>query len=174
MHTTSLSYLIILTPQWPAHESSMMHIRSILTIAVLGWGMCEATSPTYGNRLDARGYEFTKGQVSEFSNYSSAIEHHVGHGFNPVTCFKNARPRAVIGPGPATAQWAVEHNNEWKRWTLWTSTGNLLGQGRQRDEWPPAHFWQGDLGQVIRYNHREDNAGAAQLRRSHPPQSKPL
>lgn len=61
----------------------MMHIHPILTIAVLGWGMCEATSPTYGIKLDARGYEFTKGQAPELSDYSSVIKHHVNHGLNP-------------------------------------------------------------------------------------------
>lgn len=54
----------------------MMHIHSILTIAVLGWGMCEVISPTYGTKLDAHGYESTKGQAPEFSDYSSAIKHH--------------------------------------------------------------------------------------------------
>ncbi|KAI5244028.1 glycoside hydrolase [Aureobasidium subglaciale] len=93
-------------------------------------------------------------------HYSSAIRNHVGAGFNPVTCSENARPREFMGPGPATNQWAVEKNNEWKKWMARIPTGFLPGQGCQRDEWPPAHFWQGDVGQIIRYNHREDNAGA--------------
>jgi len=33
----------------------------------------------------------------------------------------------------------------------------------QRDEWPPAEFWQAGAGQYIRYNHREDNSGAGKL-----------
>lgn len=33
----------------------------------------------------------------------------------------------------------------------------------QRDEWPPQYFWQGDPGQVVRYNHLEDNAGTGSL-----------
>lgn len=96
-------------------------------------------------------------------HYSCAIRENPGRGFNPVTCSENARPREFNGVGPALVQWSAEHNNEWKKWMRRPALGNGRGQGCERDEWPPAHFWQGDPGQIVRYNHREDNSGAGQL-----------
>lgn len=103
-------------------------------------------------------------------HYSSAIRENPRKGFNPVTCSENARPRQFIPIGPALNQWNAEHNNEWKKWLRRPAIGKRPGQGCERDEWPPAHFWQGDPGQVIRYNHREDNASAGQLWRQFCPE----
>lgn len=59
--------------------------------------------------------------------------------------------------GPATKEWGDTHVKEWRVWMR-------RPQNRcERDEWPPQHFWQGDPGQLIRYNHKEDNGGAGQI-----------
>lgn len=90
-------------------------------------------------------------------HYSSAIREANRPGFNPVTCSSFVRPRQQMPGGTATSKWSTEHDKAWRRWMR-------RDQSRcERDEWPPQIFWQGDPGQVIRYNHREDNGGAGQL-----------
>ena len=48
--------------------------------------------------------------------------------------------------------WSRQHALPWRNWMARPS-------GRcERDEWPPAHFWQDrGAGQLIRYNHKEAN-----------------
>lgn len=48
--------------------------------------------------------------------------------------------------------WSQQHALPWRNWMARPS-------GRcERDEWPPAHFWQDrGAGQLIRYNHKEAN-----------------
>lgn len=88
-------------------------------------------------------------------HYSSAAARNPS--FNPVTCSARVPPRNFMPGGPATKLWGDTHNREWRKWMR-------RPQSRcERDEWPPQHFWQGDPGQLIRYNHKEDNGGAGQL-----------
>ena len=90
-------------------------------------------------------------------HYSSAIKYANNPAFNPVTCSVDKRDRNFNQEGEALARWSSEHNKVWRSWMR-------RDQKRcQRDEWPPAEFWQGDDGQYIRYNHREDNSGAGSL-----------
>lgn len=103
-------------------------------------------------------------------HYSSAIRQNPGRGFNPVTCSEETRPRVFNGAGPALNQWNAQHNKEWKKWMRRAAVGSGPGQGCERDEWPPAHFWQGRAGQIVRYNHRSDNSGAGQLWRGFCPE----
>ena len=44
-----------------------MHVHPILTLTILSWGLCKATSPSYGIKVDARGHEVSKEQSSELS-----------------------------------------------------------------------------------------------------------
>ena len=90
-------------------------------------------------------------------HYSSVIREANRHDFNPVTCSEFVPARNFMKGGTATAKWSVEHVVAWRSWMR-------RPQARcQRDEWPPQHFWQGDSGQMIRYNHLEDNTGAGGL-----------
>jgi len=89
-------------------------------------------------------------------HYSSAIRYAGNPEFNPVTCSANRRDRDFNLEGEALARWSKEHKPVWRSWMR--RPQKLC----QRDEWPPAEFWQGGDGQYIRYNHREDNGGAGQ------------
>ena len=79
-------------------------------------------------------------------HYESAIAAANNPRFNPVTCSENARPRQFVPPATATKEWSDEHKSAWLRWI------RRPAARCQRDEWPPQHFWQGDGGQLIRYN----------------------
>ncbi|KAK4210755.1 glycosyl hydrolases family 18-domain-containing protein [Rhypophila decipiens] len=88
-------------------------------------------------------------------HYSSAAGRNAR--FNPLTCSAFVPARNFMQGGPATKAWGDTHVKEWRVWMR-------RPQDRcERDEWPPQHFWQGDPGQLIRYNHKEDNGGAGQL-----------
>lgn len=90
-------------------------------------------------------------------HYSSVIREYNNPAFNPVTCSDFVPARNFMQGGTATAKWGAEHLVPWRSWMR-------RNQKRcQRDEWPPQHFWQGDPGQIIRYNHLEDNTGAGSL-----------
>ncbi|KAG6986626.1 hypothetical protein G7Y79_00075g098980 [Physcia stellaris] len=90
-------------------------------------------------------------------HYRSAIREANDPRFNPVTCSEFVPSRKFMAAGPALAEWSGQHNADWGRWMR-------RPKGRcQRDEWPPQHFWQGDPGQLIRYNHLEDNTGAGSI-----------
>ncbi|KAI4172482.1 MAG: hypothetical protein LQ343_003572 [Gyalolechia ehrenbergii] len=97
-------------------------------------------------------------------HYQSAIREANRPDFNPVTCSEYVPPRQFMQGGPATALWSKQHDNAWKPWL------QRPQRGCQRDEWPPQHFWQGRAGQVIRYNHAEDNTGAGSLWRNFCPE----
>lgn len=72
-------------------------------------------------------------------HYSSAIRNNPGRrGFNPVTCSSFARKREFQPMGPATSIWSTEHARGWRSWL------RRPQRNCERDEWPPAHFWQGD------------------------------
>lgn len=77
-------------------------------------------------------------------HYQSAAAHNPR--FNPVTCSEHARNRRFVGEGPALAEWSGQHNRAWFPWM------RRPAARCNRDEWPPSHFWQGDAGQIIRYN----------------------
>jgi chitinase len=98
-------------------------------------------------------------------HYSSAIHYHVGNDFNPLTCSEFVPARNFMQGGTATKKWGDEHVKQWRYWMRRNQSKppGVKSQGCQRDEWPPQHFWQGDPGQIIRYNHLEDNTGAGQL-----------
>lgn len=100
-------------------------------------------------------------------HYSSAIEYGPA-GFNPLTCSEFVPARQFMQGGTATAQWARERDTGWRKWMRRPSSGC------QRDEWPPQHFWQGRPGQVIRYNHAEDNAAGGQLWNGFCPEHAPV
>lgn len=88
-------------------------------------------------------------------HYSSAAARNAR--FNPLTCSTFVPDRKFMQGGTATAEWSGQHNTAWRQWMR-------RPQARcQRDEWPPQKFWQGDPGQLIRYNHLEDNTGAGSL-----------
>lgn len=88
-------------------------------------------------------------------HYSSAANRNTR--FNPLTCSTLVPARNFMRGGTATARWSEQHNVAWRQWMR-------RPQNRcQRDEWPPQHFWQGDPGQLIRFNHLEDNTGAGGL-----------
>ncbi|KAL8836526.1 MAG: hypothetical protein Q9170_002881 [Blastenia crenularia] len=74
-----------------------------------------------------------------------------------VDCAKDVTRRADPPAGPALRDWSAQHNAAWLPWMRRPKADC------NRDEWPPNHFWQGDPGQLIRYNHREDNQGAGSL-----------
>ena len=79
-------------------------------------------------------------------HYQSAIREANNPRFSPVTCSEFVPARNFMQAGPALAEWSGEHNADWTRWMR-------RPRARcQRDEWPPQHFWQGDPGQLIRYN----------------------
>lgn len=84
--------------------------------------------------------------------------------FNPLTCSMFVPPRKQMMGGTATAKWSKQHDVAWRRWMRRPS------EKCQRDEWPPQLFWQGDPGQLIRYNHLEDNTGAGGLWRGFCPE----
>ena len=90
-------------------------------------------------------------------HYSSVIREYGRTDFNPVTCSESVPARNFMQGGTATRKWSVEHNAAWRNWM------RRPAARCQRDEWPPQHFWQGDPGQIIRYNHLEDNTGAGSL-----------
>ena len=97
-------------------------------------------------------------------HYRSAIRERERMGrrdFNPLTCSEHVPDRNFmqgrVQNAAATKIWADQHNAGWKRWM------RRAQGGCQRDEWPPQDFWQGDPGQVVRYNHAKDNQGAGSL-----------
>lgn len=70
------------------------------------------------------------------------------------TCLETVQNRNFVGPVYATSQWSSEHlkQAEWVRWM------KRPRGGCERDEFPPAYFWEGTgRGQLIRYNPAEDN-----------------
>lgn len=77
--------------------------------------------------------------------------------FNPLTCSSFVPAREFMMGGTATQRWSEQHDKAWRQWMR--RPQRLC----QRDEWPPQEFWQGDPGQLIRYNHLEDNTGAGSL-----------
>ena len=79
-------------------------------------------------------------------HYRSAIREANDPRFNPVTCSEFVPSRKFMAAGPALAEWSGQHNADWGRWMRRPKARC------QRDEWPPQHFWQGDPGQLIRYN----------------------
>jgi chitinase len=90
-------------------------------------------------------------------HYSSAIKYANNPKFNPVTCSVDKRDRKFNQEGETLARWSSRHNKVWRSWMR-------RNQKRcQRDEWPPAEFWQGGDVQYICYNHREYNFGAGSL-----------
>ena len=97
-------------------------------------------------------------------HYQSAIRVANRRDFNPVTCSEFVPARNFLQGGTATAKWSREHDVGWRRWM------RRPAARCQRDEWPPQHFWQGDPGQLIRYNHLEDNTGAGSLWRDFCPE----
>lgn len=88
-------------------------------------------------------------------HYSSAAAQNPR--FNPLTCSEYVPARNFMQGGTATQRWSEQHHTAWRQWMRRPQAGC------QRDEWPPQLFWQGDPGQLIRYNHVEDNAGAGSL-----------
>lgn len=93
-------------------------------------------------------------------HYRSVISAAGNQRFNPVTCSSYVKDRSFLGEAPALADWSAQHKHSWRSWMRRDQ------KQCQRDEWPPAHFWQGDTGQYVRYNHREDNTGAGSAWRS--------
>ncbi|KAL9622394.1 MAG: hypothetical protein Q9160_003238 [Pyrenula sp. 1 TL-2023] len=88
-------------------------------------------------------------------HYSSAAA--VSARFNLLTCSSFVPNRNFMQGGTASAKWSNQHDRAWTRWV------RRPGSRCQRDEWPPQHFWQGDPGQLIRFNHLEDNTVAGGL-----------
>lgn len=70
------------------------------------------------------------------------------------TCLETVQVRKLVGQVYATSRWSSEHLKQ-AEWAKWMSRPR---GGCQRDEFPPAYFWEGTgAGQRIRYNHKEDN-----------------
>ncbi len=106
----------------------------------------------------------TRTRICRGDHYPQACMHYEsavyagGHRFNPLTCDEHVPPRNFVrNPNAATARWAAQHHRGWTEWK------RRERRRCQRDEWPPHHFWQGRAGELIRFNHKEDNAGAGQL-----------
>lgn len=84
-------------------------------------------------------------------HYYSAISRTAA--WSSLTCDELIRARNFnYNPLQATKVWGDSHAAPWRNWMARPS--GLC----QRDEWPPAHFWQDKgAGQLVRYNHQEDN-----------------
>ncbi|KUI67400.1 Killer toxin subunits alpha/beta [Cytospora mali] len=70
------------------------------------------------------------------------------------TCLETVVNRNFGGPVYATSKWSAEHLKQ-AEWVKWMARPR---GGCERDEFPPAYFWEGaGAGQLIRYNPEAEN-----------------